>query len=104
MEHDRFDDVAFRMIEEPEPPRRKPPRRRRLVLAGMAAVLAAGALAAGASALSDSGSDSPGAKQQKPAFNSDGVLLKERRDGHPCRRGEGRHHRDRDSGTSALRY
>jgi hypothetical protein len=53
---DRFDDVEFRVLESPEPPPR-PPRRRRghrwaVVLTLMA--FTAGALAAGASAFTDS--------------------------------------------------
>jgi hypothetical protein len=50
VEPDRFDDVAFRMLEEPEPPRR--PRLRRWTLTALSAVLAAGSFATGASALS----------------------------------------------------
>ena len=46
---DRFDDVAFRMLEEPEPPRRL--RLRRWTLTALSAVLATGAFAGGASAL-----------------------------------------------------
>jgi hypothetical protein len=53
---DRFDDVEFRVLESPEPPPR-PPRRRRghrwaVVLTLMAFTV--GALAAGASAFTDS--------------------------------------------------
>ena len=51
MEPDRFDDVDFRMIEEPSPgPRR--PRRRGMVAAG--AVLVACGLGLGGSAFADS--------------------------------------------------
>jgi hypothetical protein len=47
---ERFDDVEFRIVEDPEPPKR-PRRRRRWVLALTACALTTGALAAGASAL-----------------------------------------------------
>ena len=46
---DRFDDVEFRMLEEPEPPRR--PQLRRWTLTALSAVLATGVFAGGASAL-----------------------------------------------------
>ena len=60
MEHDRFDDVAFRMIEGPE---QRPPRHRRRWVAGLGgSVLAAGALAAGASALTGGDEAAPPAK------------------------------------------
>jgi hypothetical protein len=58
---DRFDDVDFRMLEQPEPPRR--PRLRRWMLAPLGAILVAGALAAGASALT--GEDSAPAAPAK---------------------------------------
>jgi hypothetical protein len=56
MEPDRFDDVEFRVLESPEPPPRPPRRRRhgRWVFAMGVAAVTAGALAAGASALTDS--------------------------------------------------
>jgi hypothetical protein len=46
---DRFDDVEFRMLEQPEPPGR--PRLRRWTLTALSAVLATGLFAGGASAL-----------------------------------------------------
>jgi hypothetical protein len=46
---DRFDDVEFRMLEQPEPPQR--PRLRRWTLTALSAVLATGLFAGGASAL-----------------------------------------------------
>jgi hypothetical protein len=48
MPPDRFDDMEFRIIDAPEP---GPRRGRRWVAAGAATILAVGALAAGASAL-----------------------------------------------------
>jgi hypothetical protein len=55
MEPDRFDDVEFRVLESPEPPPRPPRRRRRrLGFALGVSLVTAGALAAGASALTDS--------------------------------------------------
>lgn len=77
MPPDRFDDVEFRIIDEPEPTR-PPRRRRRWLVAGGAAVLTAGALAAGASALTGGEDRAPAAK---PA-------VKEMRYHH----GWGRHH------------
>src|SRR3954451_2161328 len=59
MEPDRFDDVAFRMIEEPEPPSRPPRRRRRWLVATAASVVLAGAPAPRASALAGSGEQPP---------------------------------------------
>jgi hypothetical protein len=53
MEPDRFDDVSFSIQEEPEPPRR-PRRSRRVAVVAAVAALGVGALAAGASALTDS--------------------------------------------------
>jgi hypothetical protein len=67
VEPDRFEDVAFRMLEQPEPPRRRP-RLRRWMLGGVAAAMAAGALAAGASALT-SGDPAP-----TPAPKGDGSV------------------------------
>jgi hypothetical protein len=46
---DRFDDVEFRMLEQPEPPER--PRLRRWTLTALSAVLAVGLFAGGASAV-----------------------------------------------------
>jgi hypothetical protein len=92
---DRFDDVEYTVLEQPEPPRR--PRLRRWMLAPLVAVLAGGALAAGASALT---SDDPA--RRAPAPNGDvAVPLKlELRKGHDCDKGE--RHRERSS--SELRY
>jgi hypothetical protein len=62
MEPDRFEDVAFRMIEEPD---QRPPRHRRRWVAALAgSVLAAGALAAGASALTGGDEAAPPAKHR----------------------------------------
>ncbi len=54
VEHDRFDDVEFRIVEGPEPPPRNPRRRRHVVFALTVSALAVGMLAAGASALTGS--------------------------------------------------
>jgi hypothetical protein len=64
MPPDRFDDVEFRIVDAPEP---GPRRGRRWVAAGAATVLAVGALAAGASALTG-GEDAPPAAS--PPANS----------------------------------
>lgn len=57
MDRERFDDVAYSIIEEPEPPNepRRPRHIRRWALGAGAALIVAGGLAAGASALTDSG-------------------------------------------------
>jgi hypothetical protein len=86
MPPDRFDDVEFRIIDAPEP---RPRRGRRWVAAGAATVLAVGALAAGASALTG-GEDSPPAAapptRPMPSFHSSGHQR------HGC------HHHDGNSG------
>jgi hypothetical protein len=69
MEPDRFDDVSFFIEEEPEPPRR-PGRAKRVAVAATVAALGVGALAAGASALTDSAkpAKAPSAAQQERHF------------------------------------
>jgi hypothetical protein len=58
---DRFDDVDYTMLEQPEPPRRWRPQR--WLLAPLASVLIIGSLAAGASAVTgDGGTLTPGPK------------------------------------------
>ena len=95
VEHDRFDDVEFTFVEEPEP---APPRRRRRGLVA-AAVIVAGGLAVGATAIA-SQDEPPAAKAPAKAFE---VRDSHRGDG--CRKGEGRHHRDTGAEQdSALRY
>ena len=88
---DRFDDVEYRVLEEPEPPRR--PRLRRWTLTALSAVLATGVFAAGASALS--GDDAAPARE---GSKSSGATFYPR-DYRDC---------DRDKlhrrGTSALRH
>jgi hypothetical protein len=56
VDRESFDDVVSHIVEEPEPPRppRRPRRVRRWALAAGASVIVAGALAAGASALTGS--------------------------------------------------
>jgi hypothetical protein len=51
MEPGRFDDVDIRWMEDPEPPKRPPTLRRRMAVALSVWIIAAGVLAAGASAL-----------------------------------------------------
>ena len=69
MEPERFEDVAFRIIDGPE---RRPPRRRhRWVLALAASLLTAGALAAGASALTGGDEAAPPAKPKSEQGRGD---------------------------------
>jgi hypothetical protein len=95
MEHDRFDDVEFRITEAPEPP----PRRGRWVVAGAATLVATGMLAAGAWALTSPGSSEPVAQPApKIHYNADGVPVS--RHGRECMAGKGHHgarHSERDS-------
>jgi hypothetical protein len=90
MEPDRFDDVAFRILESPEPPPRHPRRRhRRWVLALLASVVTAGALAAGASALTD--------KAQAPTKPRLARSVEQSFGAHPCP-----FHRGGGSGSDAA--
>jgi len=86
VEPERFDDVAFRIVEGPEPPRR-PPRGPRWVLGIFAGLLAAGALAAGASALTSGGEEQARTTPPpKPRTTESGVVMV--KDGHLCRKDE----------------
>lgn len=85
MEPERFDDVAFRIVEGPEPPRR-PPRGPRWVLGIFAGLLAAGALAAGASALTSGGDEQARTTPAKPRTTESGAVFV--KDGHLCRKDE----------------
>jgi hypothetical protein len=107
VEPDRFDDVAFRIVEGPEPPRR-PPRGRRWLLALAVAVLTTGALAAGASALG--GGDDERARSAKPPKPRTNISYTERgtpfaRDGRACEEGKPfGGHRKRDRRSADLRH
>lgn len=100
MEPDRFDDVELHVFEEPEDPR-GPRRATRWAIGAVAAMLSAGAMAAGAWALT--GSDDPAPPPAKPAavhrIHTDDAAW---RGVHPC----GRQHRSESSGASAasVRY
>ena len=98
MESDRFDDVDFRMIEEPEPAR--PPRRRRRGLAAVAAIVVAGGLAAGASAIASP--DEPTAPPAAPKVTFDRGAKDHHRG--ECMREGGRHHSRGSEQDTALRY
>ena len=80
---DRFDDVEFRMLEEPEPPRR--PRLRRWTLTALSVVLATGTFAGGASALT--GEDAAPASKGEGWESYAPMSGKQGHDGKgPCRR------------------
>jgi hypothetical protein len=93
VESDRFDDVGFRMIEEPSrEPRRRPDGRLAAVFGG---ALVAGALALGSSALA--AQDDPTPPAASPAFIGSG---------HHNHSGRGchRHHDGGSSSSSEFRY
>jgi hypothetical protein len=94
MEPGRFDDVDIRWMEDPEPPRRPPSLRRRMGVALSAWIIAAGVLAAGASALTGGNQEANIGKTQ--SRTAEGVPFV--RDGHVCHRGDA--HRS----SSSARY
>lgn len=94
MEHDRFDDVEFRVTEAPEPP----PRRGRWVVVGAATLVATGMLAAGAWALTSPGSEPIAKPAPNIHYNADGVPVSHH--GRECMAGKAHHgarHSERDS-------
>ena len=94
MEPDRFDDVESTILEAPEP-RPRNPLRRRTALVMVVGLTLAGGMAAGADALTNSGSraahNAPKAHRGWSPYAPMGH--------HPCHRGE--HHR---ATSSDLRY
>jgi hypothetical protein len=99
VEPDRFDDVELQMIEEPEDPR-GPRRATRWALGIVAAALTAGAMAAGAWALTSS-DDAPAVPAAKPSVHRVHTDDAAWRGEHPC----GRMHRGASSSSSAsVRY
>jgi hypothetical protein len=96
VEPDRFDDVELQMIEEPDYPR-GPRRATRWAIGVVAAALTAGAMAAGAWALTSS-DDTPAVPAAKPSVHhlrGDAAWRGE----HPC----GRTHRTQSS-SGTVRY
>ena len=99
MEPDRFDDVELHVIEEPEYPR-GPRRATRWALGVVAAALTAGAMAAGAWALTSS-DDAPAVPAAKPSVHRLQTDDAAWRGEHPC----GRQHRSKSTSSSAtVRY
>ena len=97
MEPDRFDDVELQMLEEPEYPL-GPRRATRWAIGIVATVLTAGAMAAGAWALT--GSDDPAPPPPaKPAVHRMGSDASYRGD-HPCHRGQ----HSKSSSSATVRY
>ena len=99
MEPDRFDDVAFRMIEEPAPIPARARLRRRVALVLTSAIVAAGGMAAGADALTGSGEEGsrPAAKSSFISHGADG----RRGD---CPAGKGHHFRKHHRDSAGARY
>jgi hypothetical protein len=106
VEPERFDDVASRVVEAPEPPRR-PPHARRWAVAVGACLLTTGALAAGASAL---GGGDEKAREAAPATTRMNLPDTHRgtpfrRDGRDCEGGKRFGHKsEREHRSSELRH
>jgi hypothetical protein len=105
MEHDRFGDVEFRILEGPDEPPRRPPRRRRWALAILASLFVAGGVTAGASALTGSGDDAssqstPTKPRQHLYRNAAGVPVL--RSGPECHAGKA--HRRAHTRSAAPQY
>ena len=102
MEPDRFDDVEFRVLESPEPPPRPPRSRRRRhgrwAIAAAVSVVTAGALAAGASALTDK-AEAPTKKQGLTRSQENRAWSQLGR--HECHRGKFGHRSDQSFDDSA---
>ena len=92
---ERFDDVTYEIVESPEPP-----RRRRWPVVAVAAVLATGGLAAGASALTTSGDDAARPAAKPRTSHTDGGWMHYSK---PCKAGEGRRH-GRRGAAADVRY
>jgi hypothetical protein len=88
---DRFDDVEYTVLEQPEPPQRWRPQR--WLLAPLASVLIIGSLAAGASAVTSDGS----ASRLAPKDEGWESYAPVKRGGHDC-------DRKRERRDSELRY
>jgi hypothetical protein len=90
---DRFDDVEFKILEEPEPRR---PRRRTKLASVVTVTVAAGLFATSALAFTD--------KPAAPAAPAKATKF-DKRDHHGCRKGgEWRHHDRGASDSLGLRY
>lgn len=87
---DRFDDVDYTVLEQPDPPRRA--RLQRWMLAPLASLVIIGSLAAGASAVTSDGTTLPAATQAEEPQKQD------LRGHHRCKRGE------RDRSSSRLNF
>jgi hypothetical protein len=94
---DRFDDVSVvASVAESPPPPRVPRGVRRAFAVAVASVVVTGALAGAAVGLADEK-----AEPSKAATDATQSWSKDKRDGHPCRRGM-RHQQSSDA--SAFRY
>ena len=90
---DRFDDVEFKILEEPEP--RRPRRRSPRFASFVTVTVAAGLFAASALASAD---EPPAAKTPSKAGKFEG------RYHHGCKKGGGRHHDRGGDESLGLRY
>src|SRR3954466_2598497 len=82
----RFDDVDIRWMEDPEPPRRPPSLRRRMAVALSAWIIAAGVLAAGASALTGGDQEAAVGSRMRAHTAKGPSFVK---NGHVCHRHDG---------------
>ena len=101
MDPDRFDDVAFELVEDPAPPPRRPNRPRRAALALIAAAAVAGGVAGAASATDEPAA--PAATTHRPQVTHTRSGVPTVRNEHECHAGRG-HRRDGASGSAGPRY
>jgi hypothetical protein len=102
---ERYDDVAFRVTEEPEPLSPRARLRRRVAAVMTAAVIGFGGLAAAADALTSS----PAPASSQPIHRYGDGAARDGKAGHPCHRHGGgmpgeMHRFDSNRGDSSLEY
>jgi hypothetical protein len=95
---ERFDDVAFEVVEDPSPPPRRPNRKRRAALSLIAAAAVAGGVAGAASATDEPAAPAATTHAPQVSHTRSGVPMV--RGGPECHAGKGHRHR----GAAAPRY